>query len=108
MSRFLSLSYIVFLEHLKKEIEVRNKRVPTKEDVKNQVFFVDKARNAAVVIGDKDLKAEVKQRRNKERQLSCINCINITLNSSCLESKVQMILWMKMTTSPTSTRGCMS
>ena len=54
-------------EHLKKEIEVRNKRVPTKEDVKNQVFFVDKARNAAVVIGDKDLKAEVKQRRNKER-----------------------------------------
>ena len=62
-------------EHLKKEIEVRNKRVPTKEDVKNQVFFVDKARNAAVVIGDKDLKAEVKQRRNKERQLSCINYI---------------------------------
>ena len=29
-------------EHLKKEIETRNKRVPTKEEVKNQVFFVDK------------------------------------------------------------------
>ena len=33
-------------EHLKKEIEVRAKRVVTKEDVKNQVFFIDKARNA--------------------------------------------------------------
>ena len=54
---------------MKKEIEIKNKRVPTKEDVKNQVFFVDKARNAAVVIGDKDLKAEVKSRRNKERYL---------------------------------------
>ena len=31
-------------EHLKKEIEIRNKRVPTKEEVKNQVFFVDKVK----------------------------------------------------------------
>ena len=29
-------------EHLKKEIEIRNKRQPTKEEIKNQVFFVDK------------------------------------------------------------------
>ena len=33
-------------EHLKKEIEIRAKKVVTKEDVKNQVFFIDKARNA--------------------------------------------------------------
>ena len=36
-------------EHLKKEIETRAKRVVTKEDVKNQVFFIDKARNAGMV-----------------------------------------------------------
>ena len=37
-------------EHLKKEIDVRAKRVVTKEDVKNQVFFIDKARNAGEMI----------------------------------------------------------
>ena len=60
-------------EHLKKEIENKSKKVVTKEDVRNQVFFVDKARNAAVVIGDKDLKAEVKSRRNRERWWSLVS-----------------------------------
>ena len=59
---------------MKKEIENKSKKVVTKEDIKNQVFFIDKARNAAVVIGDKDLKAEVKSRRNRERYTDRGSC----------------------------------
>ena len=32
-----------------------------------QVFFVDKARNAAVNLGNKDLKADVKNKMDRER-----------------------------------------
>ena len=39
-------------EHLKKEIENRNKRVPTKEEIKNQVFFVDKVFRAIMIFID--------------------------------------------------------
>ena len=33
----------------------------------SQVYFVDKQRNAAVVIGDRDLKTDVKNKRKRER-----------------------------------------
>jgi hypothetical protein len=32
-----------------------------------QSYFVDNARNAAVVIGDRDLKADVKDKKRRER-----------------------------------------
>ena len=33
----------------------------------SQVYFVDKQRNAAVVIGDRDLKTDVNNKRKRER-----------------------------------------
>ena len=70
-------------ENIKKEIELRAKRA--REAKAQQVrlrnvrvgptsphycqgTFVDKQRNAAVVLGTQDLKADVKNRRNTQRQ----------------------------------------
>ena len=36
-------------------------------DFSFQVYFVDKQRNAAVVIGDRDLKTDVNNKRKRER-----------------------------------------
>ena len=33
----------------------------------SKVYFVDKQRNAAVVIGDRDLKTDVKNKKKRER-----------------------------------------
>ena len=61
----------VFL-HIKQELQVQERRraaVPSRgsRDCNDQVFFVDRSRQAGVVQGTKDLKADVKQREMKDR-----------------------------------------
>ena len=55
-------------QHIKKEIEAREKNKP-KINAAEQVFFVDKQRNAAVVIGDRDLKTDVRNKKKRERSI---------------------------------------
>ena len=54
---------------LKKEIEQREKYKPV-IDAAEEVFFVDKQRNMAVVIGVNDLKTDVKNKKEKDKYLS--------------------------------------
>ena len=69
-------------QHIKKEMDLRAKVktvVNPAEQVSSfekttcrfnntfKVYFVDKQRNAAVVIGDRDLKTDVKNKRKRER-----------------------------------------
>ena len=37
-----------------------------------KVYFVDKQRNAAVVIGDRDLKTDVKNKKKNDRSIKCV------------------------------------
>ena len=55
---------------IKREIEIREKNHPDDIPSSDQVFFVDKQRNAAVVIGQSDLKTDVKNKKKKIRQAS--------------------------------------
>ena len=55
---------------IKREIEIREKNHPDDVPSSDQVFFVDKQRNAAVVIGQSDLKTDVKNKKKKIRQAS--------------------------------------
>ena len=48
---------------IKREIELRDKAKPEDIPASDQVFFVDKQRNAAVVIGQTDLKTDVKKKK---------------------------------------------
>ena len=54
-------------QHIKREIEQREKNKPADIPTADQVYFVDKQRNAAVVIGEKDLKTDVKNKKKKDR-----------------------------------------
>ena len=54
-------------QHIKREIDQKEKNKPTDVPVSDQVYFVDKQRNAAVVIGEKDLKTDVKNKKRKDR-----------------------------------------
>ena len=51
---------------IKRDIELRERNKPTQECA-DQVYFVDKQRNAAVVIGDQDLKSAVKDKKRRDR-----------------------------------------
>ena len=51
---------------LKREIEQREKSKPV-VDAAEEVFFVDKQRNMAVVIGVNDLKTDVKNKKKKDK-----------------------------------------
>ena len=55
----------VYLQ-LKKEIEQREKNKPV-IDAAEEVFFIDKQRNMAVVIGVNDLKTDVKNKKKKDK-----------------------------------------
>ena len=57
-------------EHIKREIVLREKNKPA-EECEEEVFFVDNQRNAAVVIGTQDLKADVKDKSKRERSINC-------------------------------------
>ena len=48
---------------IKREIDLREKTRPEDIPACDQVFFVDKQRNAAVVIGQTDLKTDVKKKK---------------------------------------------
>jgi len=52
--------------HIQKEIETKEHNKPKIND-NDMVCFVDKQRNAAVVIGNRDLKADVASKRRRER-----------------------------------------
>lgn len=54
-------------QHIKREIDQKEKNKPTDVPVSDQVYFVDKQRNAAVVIGEKDLKKDVNNKKRKDR-----------------------------------------
>ena len=54
-------------QHIKREIDQKEKNKPADVPVSDQVYFVDKQRNAAVVIGEKDLKTDVKNKKRKDR-----------------------------------------
>ena len=54
-------------QHIKREIEQREKNKPADIPTADQVYFVDRQRNAAVVIGEKDLKTDVKNKKKKDR-----------------------------------------
>ena len=53
-------------QQIKRDIEIRERNKPT-EECADQVYFVDKQRNAAVVIGDQDLKSAVKDKKKRDR-----------------------------------------
>ena len=53
-------------QQIKRDIEIRERNKPTQECA-DQVYFVDKQRNAAVVIGDQDLKSAVKDKKKRDR-----------------------------------------
>ena len=53
-------------QQIKRDIEIRERNKPT-EECADQVYFVDKQRNAAVVIGAEDLKAAVKDKKKRDR-----------------------------------------
>ena len=73
-------------EYIKRELDTREKKKPTKVDLKNVVscmvmimlhylvmvqgMFVDKQRNAAVVLGDRDLKRDVRDKKKRFYALS--------------------------------------
>ena len=52
---------------IKREIQKRDEARPDEIPSCDQVFFVDKQRNAAVVIGQTDLKTDVKNKKKKDR-----------------------------------------
>ena len=54
-------------QSIKREIDKRDEARPEDIPASDQVFFVDKQRNAAVVIGQSDLKTDVKNKKKKER-----------------------------------------
>ena len=53
-------------QQIKRDIEIRERNKPT-EECADQVYFVDKQRNAAVVIGAEDLKAAVKDKKKQDK-----------------------------------------
>ena len=53
---------------IKREIDLRDKTKPEDIPAGDEVYFVDKQRNAAVVIGVSDLKTDVKNKKKKVRQ----------------------------------------
>ena len=53
-------------QQIKRDIDIRERNKPT-EECADQVYFVDKQRNAAVVIGAEDLKAAVKNKKKRDR-----------------------------------------
>ena len=54
-------------QHIKREIEQKEKNKPEEVSIADQVYFVDKQRNAAVVIGNRDIKADVKNKKKRDK-----------------------------------------
>ena len=52
---------------IKREIDRREESKPDDIPASDQVYFVDKQRNAAVVIGQTDLKTDVKNKKKRQR-----------------------------------------
>ena len=57
-------------QSIKREIDKREESKPDDIPTSDQVYFVDKQRNAAVVIGQTDLKTDAKNRKKRVRQAS--------------------------------------
>ena len=55
-------------QSIKREIDKREESKPDDIPTSDQVYFVDKQRNAAVVIGQTDLKTDAKNRKKRVRQ----------------------------------------
>ena len=93
-------------QQIKRDIEIRERNKPTQECA-DQVYFVDKQRNAAVVIGDQDLKSAVKDKKKRDR--SADQNPNLIKYSKFLSGRrVRRRNVMSRTMRPTSPRPSMS